>query len=172
MATSNLTAQRLRELLHYNLDTGVFTWLVNAGSRARIGKVAGNKVKVTSGKVYWQIGIDGQAHYAHVLARLYVTGSWPLHEVDHEDGIGINNRFDNLRDATTSENQQNRKVAQSTSTTGLIGVGRYNDGRKKPFRALIKTDGKRKGLGFYATAEEAHEAYLLAKRQLHAGCTI
>ena len=161
--TLELTAERLRELLHYDPETGVFTRLVRSGP-AKVGDAAGTAT--TSG--YIQIRVDGGQYLAHRLAFLCMTGEWPSQFVDHVNGVRDDNRWSNLRPATPSENLQNVRRARADSQTGLLGVSRD----RQRFRAQIKVDGQHIYIGTFDTPEQAHAAYLAAKRKLHAGCTI
>ena len=93
MAKSNLTPERLRELLHYDPESGFFTWLPYVGKRGRIN--AGDRAGCETGhKIY--IGIDGGIYRAHRLAWLYVHGEWPSLVIDHIDGNPHNNNIKNL----------------------------------------------------------------------------
>jgi hypothetical protein len=161
----SLTQARLKELLDYNPETGVFTWKAPRGSRARVGGVAG-KVS-TNGR--WQLFVDGQLYQLHRAAWLYMTGQHPQGQVDHINGVRDDNRFSNLRDVTPSENCQNKRSARADSSSGFIGVSPRPDGT---WRARIVIDGKRISLGSFTTAPEAHSAYLKSKRQHHSTCTI
>lgn len=153
-----LTAERLREVLDYDPDTGVFTRKVRTGN-VKIGDVAGS----FNGKGYIRIGIDGRLHRAHRLAWLYVTGEWPKDQIDHINGDRGDNRLANLREVNNAENQHNLRKARADNTTGFLGVSpRYGK-----FRAYIMVDGKNKHLGCFPTPEAAHAAYLEAKRGLH-----
>lgn len=165
MAASDLTAARLRELLHYNPETGVFIWRVFRCGRAMPGAVAGRK---TGG--YWCINIDGKTHKAARLAWLYVTGDWPEHVVDHRDTNKLNNCWGNLRDITQPNNLQNQRRARSDNLLGLLGVTKHAKNNK--FQARITLDKKTLSLGYFHTPDEAHAAYVEAKRRLHPGCTI
>lgn len=165
MATHSLTAARLRELLHYDPETGVFTWRVFRCGRAMPGAVAGRK----SGG-YWCINIDGKTFKASRLAWLYVTGEYPTNVVDHRDTDRLNNRWANLRDIPQPHNLQNQRQAQSDNILGVLGVTRHAKNNK--FQARITLNSKTRSLGYFHTAELAHAAYLEAKRRLHAGCTI
>jgi hypothetical protein len=73
----SLTAERLREALSYNPDTGAWTWLVPTGRRVRAGRI-----DCQGG---WRIGLDGRYYTGSRLAFLYMTGKWPAHLVDHID---------------------------------------------------------------------------------------
>ena len=101
-----MNVDRLHDVLHYDPLTGVFRWRVARGSRAA-GDVAGG----ISGAGYRQIGIDGRYYQASRLAWLYTTGEWPDGEIDHKNGVHDDNRWDNLRDVTHTENNQNQRRA-------------------------------------------------------------
>lgn len=155
---------RAKQLLHYDLESGIFTRRIDWFEH-RAGDVAG-----TLCDGYVTLGIDGDAIQAQRLAVLYVTGEWPRGVVDHRDGDGSNNRWTNLRDVTQQVNMQNQRHARSNSGTGLLGAFVGKDGR---FESKIKNAaGSIVRLGDFDTAQEAHETYLAAKRQLHEGCTL
>lgn len=158
-----LTVQELKRLLHYEPATGIFTWLVRAARRIHLGDRAGTP----SGFGYVQITIDGIHYYAHRLAWVYMTGVWPI-ETDHRNGERDDNRWKNLREVTHAINQQNQRKARSNNQVGFLGVSP----REKQFRAQITIDGKNLSLGVHVTPEQAHVAYIVAKRLLHPGCTI
>lgn len=165
MAKNDLTAARVRELLNYNSETGALTWAFNVGPTARAGGVAGSIEK----KGYRSIGVDGSYYKAHRLVWLHVTGEWPTGQIDHKDGDKDNNRFENLRDVSPSVNQQNmRHATVRNKSCGLLGVTPNN----KKWKAGIHIGGIKRHLGTFGTAEEAHAAYLDAKRKHHEGCTI
>lgn len=156
---AELTANRLRELLSYNPETGVFVWRVWQNSRAKAGQVAGSKSD------YLRISIDYVDHLAQRLAWLYMTGEWPNGIIDHKDGNRFNNAWDNLRDTNTSINNRNRRTANSNSGTGILGVS-YSKQRRK-FVAQIKYGGKNRMIGRYETIEQAEAAYKDAKARYH-----
>ena len=166
MAKADLTAERLRELLHYDPETGVFTWRVNRGRTAKAGSQAGSPHDG-----YVQITVDGREYKAHRLAWLYVHGVWPVGQIDHRFGIRNDNRIGELRDVTPSVNSQNQRIAKrSNKSSGLLGAYWHNVSNK--WMAHIGVAGKKIHLGMFDTAEAAHAAYIEAKRRLHAGCTI
>lgn len=122
---------------------------------------------------YWAVGIDGRNYYHHRLAFLFMTGEWPAHHVDHINGDRADNRWCNLRSCTPTVNQQNLRAPQSNNRTGLLGVTKINDSRRtKPYVAQLFANGKRVLCSYHATPEEAHQAYLKAKRELHEGNTL
>lgn len=166
-----LTQHRLQQLLHYDPDTGAFTWKSREYPPAWNANWAGKRAGKVSPKGYVQISVDGRLHYAHRLAWLYMTGSWPLNQIDHIDGNRAANGFANLRDVPGGVNQQNRRGAsRANRTTGLLGVSVCAKTGK--FRAQIKVDGRSLNLGRHDSPEQAHICYLNAKRESHAGCTI
>lgn len=85
-------------------------------------------------------------------------------EVDHVDWNGLNNRRNNLRAATTSQNQYNQRLAKH-NTSGFKGVS-WNKRREK-WRAQIRAGGTRLDLGLFPTREDAHAAYAKASAELH-----
>ncbi len=164
-SNSTLTAERVREVLDYDPETGVFTRRTRSGPRVWVGDVAG--FKRPDG--YMQIKIEARAYLSHRLAWLWVTGEWPVYGIDHIDGVKDNNRIANLREADQSLNAQNLKRARvNNKASGLLGVTQF--GERWQTRVVVK--GVIHHLGTYDTAEQAHSVYLGAKRLLHPGCTI
>lgn len=161
-----LQHERLIEALAYDPETGVFRWKISPRGNVRAGDVAGCKTD----RNYSVIAVDGKLYRAHRLAWFYVTGEWPEAEVDHINGQRDDNRFGNLRVVSNVVNSQNRRRANSNSRTGLLGVFLHKKTGK--FQARIMANRILRHLGTFRTAEEAHEAYLTAKRQIHAGNTL
>lgn len=166
MIATDLSAKRLREVLHYDADGGVFFWKLRRG-RQRAGAIAGSLKP--DGYIY--TGVDGFDHKAHRLVFLYQTGQWPLHCVDHINGNRADNRWFNLRDVPFAVNCQNKRTAKPGKLySNLIGVTRH-----KPsglWVAAVKLNGKDRYRKYFRSEQEAHEAYLEAKRELHVGSTI
>ena len=160
-----ITQYRLKEMLEYDPETGLFVWKVSTRG-ARKGRVAGG---ITN--KYLAIRIDGKLYYSHRLAWLYVYGVWPTNDIDHKDHDKKNNVIANLRDATRSENLQNMVDAKiSNISTGLLGSC-FSKSHGK-YIASISVGRKRKHIGVFQTAELAHKAYVEAKRVLHPFGTI
>lgn len=163
-----ISVERARELLTYDPESGDLRRRVSIGP-AHVGDLVGCDWADGTGRRYRLIRVGGFVCLAHRVIWLMQTGEWPLYQVDHRDGDGLNNRWANLRDITPGENQQNRVGPQKNNTTGFLGVTRRPNGK---FVAGIKTHGKRRHLGEFTTAEEASAAYIAAKRQIHPACTI
>jgi hypothetical protein len=157
---SNLNFTRLKELLKYNPDTGVFTWINNMGRRVKANAEAGCLTR----QGYVQIRIDAKSYAAHRLIWLYMYESFPSMSIDHIDGDKTNNARANLRIVTQSENCQNLKKSRGKS--GFLGVT-IDSQRKNRWKASIKLNGKQQHIGWYKTPEEAHQAYVQAKRLVH-----
>lgn len=158
MDKTDLTAHRLRELLHYEPETGVFTWRVSTSNRARIGALAG-----TYKRGYLRIGLCNRVYAAHRLAWLYVTGAMPVGWLDHINRNPRDNRIANLRGVTPSENRQNA-TAPANNASGYKGVTRTKNGR---FTAQIGHKRKSIYLGTFTSAHEASQAYAEAAKHLH-----
>ena len=158
---TELTQARLKELLHYDEDTGVFIWLIATGRRVKVGVVAGSFDKTVC---YISIKVDCKKYKAHRLAFLYMEGKIP-EVVDHRDGDRTNNSFINLRAATGSGNQTNAN-ARSDNTSGVKGV--CWDTASGKWLVRLGIDGKCKNLGYFSTIEEATKVVREA-RELHHG---
>lgn len=144
----------LKRTLHYEPETGIFKWLVSPATNIKVGTQAGTLV----GDGYVVIRVFGKAYKAHRLAWLYMTGEWPEHTVDHRDLCRSNNRWENLRSATYSQNRAN---TPSENQTGFRGVQKNKSG----YWAKIKIKGKTILLGKHDTAEDAHRAYMKAANE-------
>lgn len=153
----SLTQARLKELLRYDPETGVFTWLVR-----RNGVKSDGLAGAIYNNGYVVIKIDGKRYGAHRLAWQYMTGALPEDQIDHRDLDKANNRWDNLRPATDLQNIANRS---SWSKSGFKGV--YKPIGRNDYRTEIRINGKRKLLGYFKTPEEAHAVYVKAANDVH-----
>jgi hypothetical protein len=148
----------LLRLVHYDPETGIITWKVRRSNRVMAGHVAGKVHKKTG---YREIIIDRRYYLAHRLAWFYAHGTWP-ERIDHRDGDKLNNRIENLREATVSQNAANKKM-NITNRCGFKGVRATENNR---WRATIETNSKSYSLGTFDTPEEAHAAYVNAAKRL------
>ena len=157
--TQELTQERLKELVSYDAETGVFRRLKNT-TRQRAGEVAGR----ARPDGYIRFRVDGKEFWAHRLAWLYVHGEWPV-TVDHINRNPSDNRLANLRSVTQGQNNQNRVDPKTGNKAGLLGVSMHRQSGK--WRARIAVDGASKTIGYFATPEQAQEAYWMAKKVMH-----
>ena len=152
MQHKSLTVERLRQIAHYDPETGIFTRI---GRTARKGRIGARMGTFAHGK-YRRIAIDGALHYEHRLAWLYMTGEWPKGRLDHRDMDPSNNTWSNLREATHDQNLANTGPSKN-NTSGFKGVHFYKKYQK--YAAEITAYGKNYFLGYFECPEDASEAY-------------
>lgn len=159
-----ITQSRLKELVHYNDATGVFTRTKHVRYNATVGDVVGSKMM----NGYLEGSFDGGRYLMHRLAFLYMGGYFPELSVDHENRIKDDNRWCNLREATPQ--CQVRNIGnQSNNTSGVKGIW-FNKLRGK-WVAEIKVDYKKRSLGHYLDFDDAVCARLAAEQCLDwSGC--
>ncbi len=148
----------LKSILYYDPLSGKWTWLKHYYKRL-IGKEAG-QIKQTGYRI---IKINNKEYMSARLACLYMTGEWPKEEMDHKDTIKLNDKWENLREASRAENTRNRN-AKLTSLIGLKGV-RLTTSNK--YEANIKLNGQFKYLGTFDTPKEAATAYANAAKEAY-----
>jgi len=158
---TKLALEDLKRFLHYNPETGVFTWIAKAAKNTVAGTVAGRPLS----NGYLAISLNKKAYYSHRLAWFYSYGYMPPDQIDHINGVRDDNRLSNLRLANQGENQQNLYLPLSHGTSGYLGVS--FDKRSKKWESRIGINHKKRFLGYFSTPEEAHLAYLKAKREMH-----
>lgn len=152
-----LTQKRLKEVLDYHADTGLFFWKIKINNVPN-GKPAG----ASQNKGYIQITIDSHNYLAHRVAWFYVYGKWPNRQIDHINRNKKDNRISNLRDVNNSVNQINIGL-RSHNTSGVTGVVKSSKSHK-PWAAQLNRNNKKIFLGYFNTVKEAAnkiEAYKL-----------
>lgn len=134
-----LTQKRLKEVLKYNKNTGIFT-------------KGGKSIGYDDGRGYLRTLIDGKQYRLHRLAWLYQHGTFPDNslDIDHINQNKRDNSIDNLRVVSHIENSRNQKK-HSTNTSGVSGV--YKFGKK--WRAMIRFKDKLIHLGLFKEKEDA-----------------
>lgn len=153
-----LTQSRLKELLSYDPETGLFTRL-STMTRHKVGSISGSP----QNKGYVQIMIDTRNYLAHRLAWLYVYGEFPKGQIDHINRIKTDNRIINLRDVDNSINQLNNGIRKHNSS-GVTGV--MKDTRSNKWVVQLIFDNKRHYLGSYKTIDEAKLARETKEKEL------
>lgn len=152
-----ISQEKLKQLLHYNPETGIFTRLVTVGKSA-----SGNAAGYSHPNGYVYIQLCGKRYFGHRLAWLYVNGCFP-DEIDHINRIKHDNRIENLRNVNREQNMQNQLISKN-NTSGFKGVSFHK--RNGRWQARIKHKGKLINLGFFATPEQASDAYLAAASRM------
>lgn len=153
MGREPITAERLRELVSYHPETGLFYWRVEATKgKKKLGGLAVHRRDAVLNS-YLRVAIGRTKYYAHRLAWLYVYGRWPEHHIDHINGDRGDNRLCNLREATRAQNLANMRNRHNSC--GYRGVGRAGSGR---WVARIRDVY----LGIFDTPEDASAAYQAA----------
>lgn len=152
---SQISHQRLKELLEYFPETGSFLWQERKKNmRERVGSV--------DNKGYLRISLDKVRYKAHRIAWFYIHGEWPEGMLDHIDGNKLNNKLNNLRDVQQNVNSYNTETAYSSSKTGFLGVTKVGN----RFYPRLGISGKVHHFGGYGTPEEAHEVYKAQKKKV------
>lgn len=155
-----VTQERLKELLRYDPETGLFVRIKARGRLGKVGSIAGTDHK----DGYKMIKIDSVLYLSHRLAWLYVYGVWPIDLLDHRNGVRSDNQIENLREATNEKNLQNQRKGRGNGSK-YLGVSWSKISRK--WMASIQLDKKWFYLGYFSEEEAAYSAYLEAKRKLH-----
>lgn len=156
----SLSLERLKELLEYDHEIGVFKWKVDRGPIR-----AGSTAAKPKPHRYGQIRIDGVLYYAHRLAWFYTHGTWPVNEVDHINGVRNDNRLSNLRDVPHQSNSQNVIKPRKSNKSGYLGINKLGE----KWVANIYLHGRTTYLGIFSCKKQAHQAYVEAKRKYHDG---
>jgi hypothetical protein len=155
-----LTQERLKELLHYDKETGIFTWLNSPRNNVSTGSVAGRIDK----KGYVRIVYQTKPYLAHWLAWFFVYNKWPDNELDHINGNPTDNRISNLRDVTRKQNMENKKIYK-TNKSGYSGVTWHS--RDKKWNVRIGHYGKRISLGYFDNLDEAIAVRIKAENKTY-----
>lgn len=154
---------RIFELFRVDADAGRLFWKSPPKNHSRLlGLEAGCPRRASSGKLYWHIKIGARAYKRAHLIFCAVHGRWPSPLCDHKDGDSLNDRPENLREATTTQNAWNHK-ARSRRIRLPMGVRHMASGR---FQARISHYGRQLHLGTYETPEQASAVYAAKRKEL------
>jgi HNH endonuclease/AP2 domain len=154
---SLITIERLKEVLDYDPETGVFTRKIAGGGR-KVGDSAGFKMVIG----YLGISVGNRQYYAHRLAWFYMTGKWPNEQIDHKNNRKDDNRFCNLREATPMQNMHNSSMRKK-NMSGRKGV--YWDEGVSKWRAQITINKVTTYIGIFDDLDAAARAYANAARK-------
>ena len=165
-----LDQKLLKELIHYDPETGFFTWRERdrrhfktlRSSSTWNARYAGKPAGSSNGKGYLKIGVFNGSYKSHRLAFLYIDGEFPPADTDHINGVRDDNRWVNLRAVTNSENHKNMRRYKANSS-GFAGVHWVESSRK--WRAIIVVNKKQKHLGCFTDKFDAIDARKDAERE-------
>lgn len=141
----------LRSIFEYDKDAGILKWNVD-----RVKVKPGDPAGALHPSGHLTVGIDGKYYLVHRIIWAIVYGKSPDGEIDHRNGIGSDNRIDNLRIASISQNNMNRGI-QKNNKSGYKGV--YWKEPNKRWVASIRVNNKLINLGGFDTPQDAHRAY-------------
>jgi len=155
--TDVITQNRLKEVLHYDPESGVFAWIKRISHRIKVGDVAGTM----DTKGYIVIGVDGVLYKAHRLAFLYMDGVIPI-QIDHEGHKKSDNRWDKIHPSTDSDNRMNMPISKKNKS-GYCGVSwdRY----RGKWSAKIQVNHKTIHLGRFTEKKSAELARQAANKK-------
>lgn len=156
--SDNLPIEFWKECLCYDADSGTLLWKQRPIEHFKSSQAHFTWNKRFSNKPagspndqgYIHIGMRHKLYKAHRIIWALYYGEYPSESIDHINGNRRDNRIENLRVVTPSENSQNVKLRKN-STSGCVGVSRCNSG----FRSYINVSGKRVHLGVFPSVEEA-----------------
>jgi len=174
MKKQELTQELLKQLIDYDPDTGVFTWRerplsmfkyqhdCKGWNKKYANKEAGS-IKIDKlGAICMQITLLSKVYKLSRLTFLYVNGAYPINDIDCIDGDFTNLKWKNIRECTRTDTRY--KTIKSKGDVNIIGVHFCN--RERKYISKITVKGKSITLGQFNTPEEAHQAYVNAKRQI------
>lgn len=158
----------VREKFNYDKETGILSWRNDSGMGARypagseVGSVDLSGPKLT--KSYRRVNLGGTHFYVHRVIWVWVAGVQPENEIDHIDGNGLNNKWENLRSVSRLQNAKNRRI-NTNNTSGTAGITYRKDSDR--WRARIAVDGKVIFLGSYDDKQDAINARKEAERKYY-----
>ena len=148
-----------KDLFLYNPLSGLLTNNITRNNNAKKGAIAGSR----DGQGYLLVSLKNTLYKAHRIAWLLSHGSIDATlTIDHIDGVRDNNRLKNLRLVTHQHNNWNVTKAAGKWPLGVS----WHKNRNK-FRASIRANNKTVHIGYFDCPDEAHQAYLAAKKIHH-----
>jgi hypothetical protein len=166
-AIQNLTAELARKLLRYEPETGKLFWRERSAEfftdewtrMTWNARFSGKQAIMCPDRGGYHAGtILYRTYRAHRVIWLIQTGNWPVAQVDHINGVKTDNRWNNLRDVSASENLRNCRMSRN-NTSGVTGVRQSRSGK---WIAYIHVNGRDQRIGQFSTIEEAADARSLA----------
>ncbi len=161
--SDRLSYEEMEELIEYDPNTGLIRWLHRTSTRCKIDWFPGSISKSGTGNyTFYSIRIQKKCYIVSNIAWLLMTKQWSYNQIDHKDRNTLNNKWNNLSEATYSLQNMNRTVMKN-NILGIKGVRLLNG----KYVARIRIDGLLINLGHYNTSEEASCAYKFVARIYH-----
>lgn len=154
-----ITPDNIRHVFDFCADAGGLFWRISPIPKVKVGDRAGHHAS----NGYRNVVYRGKYYGEHRLIWLWVHGKWPDGEIDHINGARSDNKIENLRDVTVTQNNWNSRGKKSGG--GLKGAYRHK--RSGMWHSQISQNKKIHYLGFFKTEEDAHAAYVQAATRLH-----
>jgi hypothetical protein len=148
-----LTFEQVRNIINYDPVSGVAKWNTKLYRGKHSAGDVINNVHHNNKISYYRVQVCGVRYMLHKLIVLYMTGEYPTSKVDHIDGDGLNNKWDNLRHVTNAENGRNCSI-NSNNTSGHLGVSKFRNG----WRVRVKFNGIEKHIGVFQDFDQAVKA--------------
>ncbi len=158
------TQEQIKKALDYNPQTGIFTWKQRGDVPPEWNARWAGKKTGSQKKGHYLIRLNYVHYHAHHLAWVYMTGKSPSEEIDHRDTDGLNNKWENLREATPTQNRCNRGT-QKNNKSGYKGVSWHKKAQK--WVVYICINKKSYNLGLFENIQDAHAAYKAAALKYH-----
>jgi HNH endonuclease len=163
LAEVKLSPAFLRRVFTYNPKTGDLLWKSIPWAPQKIStRLVGTRAGYNSTNKYVMLKINKRMYRAHRIIWAVVTGKWPKHYIDHKNGDAFDNRWENLREATHTQNNLNRVPVKSVSGLRRVIWNRDN----KTWMARIKHKGKLRHLGCFDTKEASYIVACAAAKSL------
>lgn len=153
---NNITQSELKNILIYNPKNGEFRRKISTNRNNKPNQLVGSLRK----NGYISIFIKNKSYLAHRLAWLYMTGEWPTDQIDHVNHIRKDNKWLNLRAATSNQNQRNKSLSKNNKS-GFSGI--YWCNKRSKWCAEIKLNNKKKHLGRFKNINDAIIARQMAE---------
>lgn len=157
---TDLDLNELRNLLNYNPETGILSWRID-----RNVIKAGEPIGSLHHSGYLVFKFKKRQYLVHRIIWFGMTGKWPDDQIDHIDTIKTNNKWNNLREASHTENQRNKNINKANNTSGYKGVTWHK--KRQKWRADIKVNGKSLTIGSFDNILDAVKAREEAGKRFH-----
>ena len=167
---SGITIEFLRNRFSYNPITGVVSYAVNVG-RADKKRFVGDEAGRVTQEGYREIKINGKHYRCHRIAWAIHYGEWPKNQIDHINGVKLDNSIANLRDVPQAINMQNQFRAHKRNSSGSSIVGVTKNKNSNKFVVSGYVDGSPVYVGGFSNLDSAELASIEFREKNYPGFT-